>query len=184
MNLPYYSDFIIPFGNMLFPFHSWLTASRTVHCTVLLYTEYKNSRQNIKILFWKYVVDIRSEALLNLFGEYKNGKLIKGFGGMMQLFLFIFTFIPSSCIQYIHPSPFAEAPLHLCIAGQGQWEKPSWGAEPRIELEPALRRTTHWATPHPTELLRTLLIYAASYWAMQNPTELCRTLTELRCSIL
>jgi hypothetical protein len=29
-------------------------------------------RQNIIILFWKYLVDIRSEAWLNLFWEYIN----------------------------------------------------------------------------------------------------------------
>jgi hypothetical protein len=31
--------------------------------------EYHVSRQNIIILFWKYLVNIRSEALLNLFGN-------------------------------------------------------------------------------------------------------------------
>ncbi len=36
--------------------------------------EYYNSRQNIIILFWKYLVDIRSEAWLNLFWEYINWK--------------------------------------------------------------------------------------------------------------
>jgi hypothetical protein len=87
--------------------------------------------------------------------------LIKGFGGMMQLFSFILkfyiTYIHSiTCIQSIHPSLFAEAPLHLFIAGQGQWEKPSWGAEPRIDLEPALQQ----ANALPTELRCTLLINA------------------------
>ena len=37
--------------------------------------EYHNSRKNIIILFWKYLVDIRNEAWLNLFSEYLNGKL-------------------------------------------------------------------------------------------------------------
>ncbi len=37
--------------------------------------EYHNSGHNIMILFWKYLVDIRSEAWLNLFGEYINIKL-------------------------------------------------------------------------------------------------------------
>jgi hypothetical protein len=32
-------------------------------------------RQNIIVLFWKYLVDIRSEAWLNLFWEYINGNL-------------------------------------------------------------------------------------------------------------
>ncbi len=40
-------------------------------------TEYNNSRQNIIILFCKYLVDNRSEALLILFWEYINGKLFK-----------------------------------------------------------------------------------------------------------
>jgi hypothetical protein len=39
-------------------------------------TENHNSRQSIIILLWKYLTDIRSEALLNLFLEYINGKLI------------------------------------------------------------------------------------------------------------
>jgi hypothetical protein len=38
--------------------------------------ENHNSRQDILILFWKYLVDIRSEAWLNLFWEYINGKLV------------------------------------------------------------------------------------------------------------
>jgi hypothetical protein len=42
---------------------------------VVPYDENNNSRQNITILFWKYLVDIRSEAWLNLFGEYINRKL-------------------------------------------------------------------------------------------------------------
>ncbi len=46
-------------------------------------------------------------------------------------------------IQYIHPSLFAEVPLHLLIA---QWEKP------RIVLWPALQH----ANALPTELRRTL----------------------------
>jgi len=33
------------------------------------------SRENIMYLFWKYLVDLRSEAWLNLFWEYINGKL-------------------------------------------------------------------------------------------------------------
>jgi hypothetical protein len=34
------------------------------------FTEFNHSRQNIILLFWKYLVDIRSEAWLNLFWEY------------------------------------------------------------------------------------------------------------------
>jgi hypothetical protein len=32
-------------------------------------------RQNIKILFWKYLVDVGNEAWLNLFWDYINGQL-------------------------------------------------------------------------------------------------------------
>ncbi len=60
MNLLYHCNFIILFGN-----GCWIGSLSTV----LLY------RQNIIILFWKYVVDIRCEAWLNLFWEYTNGKL-------------------------------------------------------------------------------------------------------------
>jgi hypothetical protein len=48
------------------------------------------------------------------------------FGGMMPLFLFYFFEILQNIqsihsitfIQYIHPSPFAEVPLHFLIASQ------------------------------------------------------------------
>jgi hypothetical protein len=43
--------------------------------SVVLSTEDHNNKQNIIILFWKYLVDIRSEVWLNLFWEYINGKL-------------------------------------------------------------------------------------------------------------
>jgi hypothetical protein len=55
------------------------------------------------------------------------------------LFILIFssTYIHSiTFIQYIHPSPIAEVPLHL-LSSVG---KPSWGAEPEIELGPALQQ--------------------------------------------
>ncbi len=42
----------------------------------VLPTEYHNSRQIIIILFWKYLVDIKSEAWLNRFWDYINGKLV------------------------------------------------------------------------------------------------------------
>jgi hypothetical protein len=41
----------------------------------LFSTEYQNTRQNIVILFWKYLGDMRSEAWLNLAGKYINEKL-------------------------------------------------------------------------------------------------------------
>ncbi len=37
---------------------------------VVLFPEYHNSRQNKIIIFWKYLVEIRRKALLNLFWEY------------------------------------------------------------------------------------------------------------------
>ena len=45
--------------------------------SVVLYfpLKHKNPRQNITIMFWKYLVDIESEAWLNLFWQYINGKL-------------------------------------------------------------------------------------------------------------
>jgi hypothetical protein len=56
---------------MLFPM---LTAD-WLHLALHFSTEYHNSRNNIIILFWKYLVDIRNEAWLNLFWAYINGKL-------------------------------------------------------------------------------------------------------------
>jgi hypothetical protein len=43
-------------------------------------------------------------------------------------------------IPFIHPSPFAEASLHFLIALVLSGEKPPCGAEPRIELGPALQQ--------------------------------------------
>jgi hypothetical protein len=40
-------------------------------------TEYHNFRKNIIILFWKYLVDIRSEAWQNLFWEYINANCLQ-----------------------------------------------------------------------------------------------------------
>ncbi len=50
-------------------------------CTVVLHvsSEYHNSRQNIIIMFWKYLVDISREALLKLFWEHINEKLFAVF---------------------------------------------------------------------------------------------------------
>jgi hypothetical protein len=42
---------------------------------LVLSTEDHNYKQNIIIMFWKYLVDIRSEVWLNLFWEYINAKL-------------------------------------------------------------------------------------------------------------
>jgi hypothetical protein len=75
MNLLYCRNFIIPFGNMFFP---TLTAE-WLHLVRYFSAEYHNSRQNVIILFWKYLVDIRSEAWLNLSCEYINGKLFAVF---------------------------------------------------------------------------------------------------------
>jgi hypothetical protein len=78
----------------------------------------------------------------------------------MPLFLFIFdifytihTFIHSiTFIQYIYPSPFAEASLHFLIACLLSGETPPCGAKPRIELGPALQQ----ADALPTEPRRTI----------------------------
>jgi hypothetical protein len=52
-----------------------MLAAEWLHKVWQFSTEYHNVRQNISILFWKYLVDIRSEAQLNLFWKYNNGKL-------------------------------------------------------------------------------------------------------------
>ncbi len=56
-------------------------------------------------------------------------------------------------ILYIHPSPFAEASLHFLIALVLSGEKPPCGAEPRIELGPALQQ----ADALPIEPRRTMV---------------------------
>jgi hypothetical protein len=64
MNLLYYCNFIISFGNTY----------------VVPYGDSYTSLQNFIILFWKYIVDIRREAWLHLFWEYINGKLFAVYG--------------------------------------------------------------------------------------------------------
>ncbi len=49
-------------------------------------------------------------------------------------------FVYFDFITYIHPSPFAEASLHFPHRLCAQWEKLTCGAEPRIELGPALQQ--------------------------------------------
>jgi hypothetical protein len=76
----------------------------------------------------------------------------------MPLFLFILIFYSTyihsiSFIQYFHPSLFAKVSLHLLIAGQLS------GAEPRIELGPAIQQAD--TLPVPIELRRILISYAA-----------------------
>jgi hypothetical protein len=93
----------------------------------------------------------------------------------MPLFLFIFhilryTYINLiTFIQHICPSPFAEVSLHLFIALKLSG-KPPCGAEPRIELGPALQQ----ADALPTEQRRTLTEQR------RTMAEQRRTLTEQR----
>jgi hypothetical protein len=71
-------------------------------------------------------------------------RYIKGLVAVATLFIsFVFfnTCISNhihTMIQYIHPSPVAEASLHFLIALVLSGEKPPWGAEPRFELGPAV----------------------------------------------
>jgi hypothetical protein len=58
MNFLYNGNFIIPFGNMLFP----MLTAEWLHLVLYFSTGYDNSRQNIIILFWKYLIDFRSEV--------------------------------------------------------------------------------------------------------------------------
>ncbi len=58
---------------MLFP----MTTAEWLHLVLYFSSEYHNSRQNIEILFGKFLVDIRSEAWLNLFWEYISGKCLQ-----------------------------------------------------------------------------------------------------------
>ncbi len=61
MNLLYFWNFMIVWKYVVSYADSWMTASIVLYFS----TEYHNSRQNI--IKWKYFVDIRSEAWLNLF---------------------------------------------------------------------------------------------------------------------
>ncbi len=90
MNLLYYW-FLILFGNMLFPMLTaeWLHLQ---DCILYFSQEYHNSRQSTIILFWKYFINIRSEAWLNLFWEYISRKLfavwINGWGTWQEPLIF------------------------------------------------------------------------------------------------
>jgi hypothetical protein len=57
-------------------------------------------------------------------------------------------------VQYIYPSVFAGASLHLLVACKLSGKNPPYGAEPRIELGPALQQ----ADALPAEQRRTIKI--------------------------
>ncbi len=81
----------------------------------------------------------------------RHPSFFKGLVAVATLLFCLFLF--NTCIQnhihttipYIHPSPFAESSLYFLIALVLSGEKPSCGAEPRIELPaclPASQRAT------------------------------------------
>jgi hypothetical protein len=59
----------------LFRLELCLLTAEWLHLVLYFFPGYHNSRQNIIILFWKYLVDTSSEAWLNLLWEYIDGKL-------------------------------------------------------------------------------------------------------------
>jgi hypothetical protein len=71
MNLLYYCNFIIQIGNMLF----LMLTAEWLNLVPFFSTDYHNSTHNRIILVWKYLFNISSEAWLNIFWEYINGKL-------------------------------------------------------------------------------------------------------------
>ncbi len=96
----------------------------------------------------------------------------------MPLFLFIFH-IFIIYIHTIHSSVSIRWGLSLFLHRfYAQW-KPPCGAEPKIELGPALQQ----ADALPTEPRRTILSHAAPYWATPHHTEPRRTITEPRRTI-
>jgi hypothetical protein len=52
-----------------------MLTAQWLHLVVYFSPEHHISRKKIIIMIWKYLFDIRSEAWLNLFWEYMNGKL-------------------------------------------------------------------------------------------------------------
>jgi hypothetical protein len=78
-------------------------------------------------------------------------------------------------IFLVHPSHYIHTTYLLLICRHSptsphrqsvQWEKPPWGAEPRIEsglllLYAEALPGTNWPTPHPIDLRHTLMSYAA-----------------------
>jgi hypothetical protein len=61
------------FGNMLFP----ILKAEWLHLVLYFYTENHYSRKNIIILYWNYLVDIRSEAWLNIFWNTQIEKCLQ-----------------------------------------------------------------------------------------------------------
>jgi hypothetical protein len=123
-----------------------------------------------------------------------NLESFKGLVAWYHSLCFFYTYIYSiTFIQYIHPSSFAELPLHLLLAGQLSEKNllvSRAGNRTRDCLTPS-RRTTNWATPHPTEqcliqlsYTAPLLSYAAPYWATPHPYWSTPHPTELRRTLL
>ena len=76
-------------------------------CQLYFSWEYHNSRQNIIILFWQYLVDIWSKTWQNLFWEYINGKLfamlIPSFLRLILLTIFTtLSLVKRAGITFIH----------------------------------------------------------------------------------
>jgi hypothetical protein len=73
-------------------------------------------------------------------------KFFLSFGGRMPLFLFIFIFYKIHTFIKSHSyntfiRRHSPGPLSISSSLEAQWEKPPCGAQPRIELGPALRAT-------------------------------------------
>ncbi len=114
----------------------------------------------------------------------------------MQLFLiFIILAIIHTVQSYIHSSFAIRRGPSSCILIAFSISKRRTSTGGRTENQTlacltASRRTTYWATPHPTDLRRTLLSnaalpsYAVHYLFTPHPTELRRTLTELLLALM
>jgi len=134
-NINRISNFKILFGNML--------SAEWLHLGLYFAPEFNNSRQNIIILFWKYLVDFRSEAWLHLFWEYINGKFftVRGAGGGGCIYKKV-RLIFSSGKQQLEPPP-PTISLSICkqIAGLCWCSVPREGRETCVYLLLLTRNT-------------------------------------------
>ncbi len=106
-------------------------------------------------------------------------KFLRGLVAWCHSFVYLWNVTVHTVHSFYNIYTFAETPLHFVIAGQFIRCR----AENRTRASlTSSRRTTNWATQHPTEL-------RASYWATPHPTELHRPCgatphpTELRCTL-
>jgi hypothetical protein len=108
--------------------------------------------------------------------------------------LYIHNHIQIIFIQYIHPSPFAEASLSIFFFACRSEGKPPYGAEPRFELGPAEQQASALPTEPGCTLTEPRCTLTEPGCTLTEPrytitepgctlTEPCYNITEPRCTL-